>query len=108
MVETVTLEDYGVKVVLISTGAAILSIYTPDRNGQLDDIVLGHPNVEDYAVCSALPVCLNLSCFAVCRQCNRNTLKRPDDAIICTKSNKNDLIHMSAVAGELFSCSFRL
>lgn len=50
MVETVTLEQAGVKVVLISTGAAILSIHTPDRNGEVDDIVLGHPTVEDYAV----------------------------------------------------------
>ena len=53
MVETVTLEQAGVKVVLMSTGAAILSIHTPDRNGNLDDIVLGHPTVEDYAVWSS-------------------------------------------------------
>ena len=52
MVEKVALELAGVKVVLISTGAAILSIHTPDRNGDLDDIVLGHPTVEDYAVWS--------------------------------------------------------
>jgi hypothetical protein len=50
MVETVTLERSGVKVVLISTGAAIVSIHTPDKNGISDDIVLGHPNVEEYAV----------------------------------------------------------
>jgi hypothetical protein len=50
MVETITLELSGVKVVLISTGAAILSIHTPDRNGHLDDIVLGHPTVEEYSV----------------------------------------------------------
>lgn len=50
MVRTVSLEHGGVKVVLISTGAAILSIHTPDRNGVLDDIVLGHPTVEEYTV----------------------------------------------------------
>ena len=38
----------GVKVQLSDIGAGIVSIVTPDRNGHLDDIVLGYPNATDY------------------------------------------------------------
>jgi galactose mutarotase-like enzyme len=48
MVETVSLELDGVKITVISTGAAIARVEVPDRKGVLDDIVLGHPSFEDY------------------------------------------------------------
>ena len=38
----------GVKVQLSDIGAGIVSIITPDRNGHMDDIVLGYPNATDY------------------------------------------------------------
>ena len=38
----------GVKVQLSDIGAGIVSIMTPDRNGHMDDIVLGYPNATDY------------------------------------------------------------
>lgn len=38
----------GVKVQLSDIGAGIVSIVTPDRNGKMDDIVLGYPNATDY------------------------------------------------------------
>jgi aldose 1-epimerase len=38
----------GIKVQLSDIGAGIVSIVTPDRNGHLDDIVLGYPNATDY------------------------------------------------------------
>ncbi|MCR4964980.1 MAG: galactose mutarotase [Bacteroidales bacterium] len=40
--------SHGVKVQLSELGAGIVSIYAPDRNGHLDDIVLGYDNVGDY------------------------------------------------------------
>ena len=38
----------GIKVQLSDIGAGIVSIVTPDRNGQMDDIALGYPNATDY------------------------------------------------------------
>ena len=38
----------GIKVQLSDIGAGIVSIMTPDRNGKMDDIVLGYPNASDY------------------------------------------------------------
>ena len=38
----------GIKVQLSDIGAGIVSILTPDRNGKMDDIVLGYPNATDY------------------------------------------------------------
>ena len=38
----------GIKVQLCDIGAGIVSIYTPDRNGVFEDIVLGYPNPLDY------------------------------------------------------------
>ena len=38
----------GVKVQLSDIGAGIVSIVTPDRDGHMDDIVLGYPNATDY------------------------------------------------------------
>ena len=35
---------------LLRTGASIRSVIAPDRAGQLDEIVLGHPRCEDYLV----------------------------------------------------------
>jgi aldose 1-epimerase len=40
--------DHGVKAVIISYGAAIESLKTPDRNGKLSDIVLGYDTLEGY------------------------------------------------------------
>ena len=38
----------GVQVQLCDIGAGIVSIMTPDRNGKMDDIVLGYPNPLSY------------------------------------------------------------
>ena len=38
----------GIKVQLSDIGAGIVSIMAPDRDGHLDDIVLGYPNPLDY------------------------------------------------------------
>ena len=38
----------GIKVQLSDIGAGIVSIVTPDRDGHMDDIVLGYPNATDY------------------------------------------------------------
>ena len=38
----------GVKVQLSDIGAGIVSIFTPDRNGRFDDIVLGYPDPLSY------------------------------------------------------------
>ena len=40
--------SHGVQVQLSDIGAGIVSIVTPDRNGHMDDIVLGYPNATDY------------------------------------------------------------
>lgn len=40
--------DNGASVELSSIGAGIISIYVPDRNGKLDDVVLGYSNYNDY------------------------------------------------------------
>lgn len=41
-------------VTVIDVGAAIRSVQLCDRSGQVDDVVLGHPTVEDYKVPSNL------------------------------------------------------
>ena len=38
----------GIEVKLSDIGAGIVSILAPDRNGKMDDIVLGYPNALDY------------------------------------------------------------
>ena len=38
----------GIKVQLSDIGAGIVSIMMPNRNGHMDDIVLGYPNATDY------------------------------------------------------------
>ena len=38
----------GIHVQLSDIGAGIVSIMTPDRDGKMDDIVLGYPNATDY------------------------------------------------------------
>lgn len=37
-------------VTVIDVGAAIRSVQFSDRAGQVDDVVLGHPTLEDYKV----------------------------------------------------------
>lgn len=39
---------YRMKVTLTDYGAAVVSLWTPDRNGKLDDVVLGFSSLEDY------------------------------------------------------------
>ena len=36
----------GAKLQLISYGAAVTSLWVPDRNGKLDDIVLGFDDID--------------------------------------------------------------
>lgn len=44
-----TLENKnGIKAQFTNYGARIVSLYTPDRSGELDDIVLGFDNIESY------------------------------------------------------------
>lgn len=38
----------GIKVYITNFGARIVALYTPDRNGQSADIVLGFDNIDDY------------------------------------------------------------
>lgn len=40
--------NHGVSVSLTNYGGIITSLYTPDRNGQLGDIVLGYDTLEEY------------------------------------------------------------
>jgi aldose 1-epimerase len=40
--------DNGIKVYITNYGARIVALYTPDRNGQFADIVLGFNNIDDY------------------------------------------------------------
>lgn len=40
----------GMKVRLITFGAAVTELWTPDRNGRLDDVVLGFDDLESYVV----------------------------------------------------------
>jgi len=48
-IEAVTLTNgHGVSVRVISYGAAIQSVMTPDRDGKLADIVLGYPSLDGY------------------------------------------------------------
>ena len=56
-------------------GATILSIRVPDREGQLDDVVLGYDTVEEYmagnphyfgAVIGRYAACWHDSCYLVC------------------------------------------
>ena len=44
-----TLENHnGVKVALLDLGAVIAEIWVPDKNGVMEDVVLGYDNVSDY------------------------------------------------------------
>ncbi|MBA5725828.1 aldose epimerase family protein [Bombella favorum] len=48
-VKAVTLtNDHGVKVVVLTYGAIIHEVDVPDRNGRLDNIALGFPNLAGY------------------------------------------------------------
>ncbi|MDR0546242.1 MAG: galactose-1-epimerase, partial [Dysgonamonadaceae bacterium] len=38
----------GVEVAVTNFGAKIVSIYVPDKNGKLTDVVLGKSNIQDY------------------------------------------------------------
>ena len=40
--------DNGMKVDITNYGATIVSIYVPDKNGKIDDVVLGYDNLEGY------------------------------------------------------------
>jgi aldose 1-epimerase len=42
------INDNGASVGLSSLGAGITSIFVPDKNGKLDDVVLGYKNPSDY------------------------------------------------------------
>ena len=49
VVDLVTLRNMaGIEVRLVTYGGVILSLRTPDRNGDLDDIVLGFDDLEPY------------------------------------------------------------
>ena len=40
--------DQGMEVRIMNYGGIITAIYVPDRNGKLDDVVLGHETLEGY------------------------------------------------------------
>ncbi|MRG87508.1 aldose epimerase family protein [Salinibacillus xinjiangensis] len=40
--------DYGMEVHVLNYGGIITRIYVPDREGKLENIVLGYENIEDY------------------------------------------------------------
>jgi aldose 1-epimerase len=47
-VDLFTLNDGKIEVRIMTYGGIILSLHVPDREGKLDDIVLGHDSVEGY------------------------------------------------------------
>lgn len=44
-----TLRGGDLTLQLTNFGARVVSLWTPDRNGSFEDVVLGHDNIEDYA-----------------------------------------------------------
>ena len=42
------INNHGIQISLINLGAAVQSLLAPDRNGRLDDIVLGYDTLEGY------------------------------------------------------------
>lgn len=42
----------GMKVEICNYGAAVVSIHVPDRNGKIEDVVLGYDSAEGYEYCS--------------------------------------------------------
>lgn len=38
----------GIEITVTNYGAHVIEIWTPDKNGKFEDIVLGHDNIEDY------------------------------------------------------------
>lgn len=38
----------GIEITVTNYGAHVVEIWTPDKNGKFEDIVLGHDNIEDY------------------------------------------------------------
>ena len=52
-VEIYTLADGKIEVRIMTYGGIVVSLRTPDRNGKLDDIVLGCDSVEKYVVQTA-------------------------------------------------------
>src|SRR5262245_33194594 len=42
--------SHGVEIRVITYGATIVSIRTPDRSGQIADITLGYPAIDNYLV----------------------------------------------------------
>jgi aldose 1-epimerase len=47
-VDLYTLSDGKVEVRITNYGGIVVSLYTPDRNGKLDDIVLGYDSLDGY------------------------------------------------------------
>jgi aldose 1-epimerase len=47
-VELYTLKDADLEVKIMTFGARIQSVVTPDKNGQKADVVLGHPDIAGY------------------------------------------------------------
>ena len=48
-VETFTLKNkHSIEAKIISLGATLVSLKTPDKNGKFADVVLGYDNAEDY------------------------------------------------------------
>jgi hypothetical protein len=50
MAQEVVLKAGAVLVVLISEGASIRAVNVPNREGVVEDVVLGHPSTLDYLV----------------------------------------------------------
>lgn len=50
--------DHGVTITLTNYGGTLVSLHTPDRNGQPGDIVLGFDNLDDYLTRSPFFGCI--------------------------------------------------
>src|SRR3984957_3299751 len=47
-VDLYTLKSYGIEVGVMTFGARVVSIKTPDRNGKMADVVLGYSALDGY------------------------------------------------------------
>src|SRR5258708_8770732 len=89
-VDLYSLEDGKIEVRIITYGAIIVSLRTPDRNGKLDDAVLGCDSVEKYEAQTAH------FCGIVGRYANRivhGTFQPPGTSYSIPKNDGDNALH---------------